>query len=90
MLELKRVDLMPMNDAVTAEASMQVYGDPNYLQPLPYFRQRDTFYLLVSRKLQGGHELIERFNEVLAEARASGHYDKLVPGALPRLPRCDR
>ena len=90
MLELKRVDLMPMNDAVTAEASMQVFGDPNYLQPLPYFRQRDTFYLLVSRKLQGGHELIERFNEVLAEARASGHYDKLVPGALPRWPRCDK
>ena len=90
LLELKRVDLMPMNDAVTADASMQVFGDPNYLQPLPYFRQRDTFYLLVSRKAPDGRELIERFNEALAASRASGHYDKLVPGTQPRLLRCDK
>ncbi|WP_421252083.1 substrate-binding periplasmic protein [Aeromonas sp. 600724] len=90
LLERKRVDLMPMNDAVTAAASMQVFGDPNYLQPLPYFRQRDTFYLLVSRKMQNGRELIERFNEALAAARASGHYDQLVPWGQPRLLRCEQ
>ncbi|WP_236347677.1 substrate-binding periplasmic protein [Aeromonas veronii] len=90
LLELKRVELMPMNDAVTADASMQVFGDPNYLQPLPYFRQRDTFYLLVSRKMQNGRELIERFNEALAAARASGHYDQLVPWGQPRLLRCEQ
>ncbi|UDN23454.1 substrate-binding periplasmic protein [Aeromonas veronii] len=90
LLERKRVDLMPMNDAVTADASMQVFGDPNYLQPLPYFRQRDTFYLLVSRKMQNGRELIERFNEALAAARASGHYDQLVPWGQPRLLRCEQ
>ncbi len=90
LLELKRVELMPMNDAVTADASMQVFGDPNYLQPLPYFRQRDTFYLLVSRKMQNGRELIERFNDALAAARASGHYDQLVPWGQPRLLRCEQ
>ncbi len=90
LLERNRVDLMPMNDAVTADASMQVFGDPNYLQPLPYFRQRDTFYLLVSRKMQNGRELIERFNEALAAARASGHYDQLVPWGQPRLLRCEQ
>lgn len=79
LLKRKRVDLMPMNDAVTADASMQVFGDPNYLQPLPYFRQSDVFYLLVSRNFPGGQELIERFNEALAAARASGRYDTLVP-----------
>lgn len=89
MLELKRVDLMPMNDAVTADASMAVFGDPHHLQSLPYFRQSDTFYLLVSRQVPGGIELIERFNEALAAARASGYYDKLVPREQPRVLRCE-
>ena len=88
MVALKRVELMPMNDAVTADASMQIFGDPNYLQPLPYFRQTDSFYLMVSRKAPDGRELIERFNEALAASRASGHYDKLVPRSMPRSPRC--
>ncbi|MGL4250288.1 MAG: substrate-binding periplasmic protein [Aeromonas sp.] len=88
LLALKRVDLMPMNDAVTADASMQVFGDANYLQPLPYFRQADTFYFVVSRKWQGGRELVERFNEALAASRASGHYDKLVPRSIARSSHC--
>lgn len=78
LLERKRVDLLPMNETVVADASMKVFGDPHYLQVLPYFRQNDTFYLIISRRYPGGRELMDKFNEALAAVRASGRYEQLV------------
>lgn len=78
LLVRQRVDLITMNDAVMADASMVEFGDPCYLQPLPYFRETEALYLIVSRKLSGGADLIQRFNSALATAHASGSYDELV------------
>ncbi|WP_323930112.1 substrate-binding periplasmic protein [Aeromonas veronii] len=81
LLDRKRIDLLPMNETVTRDASRQLFGDPCHLQALPHFRQSDTFYLVISRQYPEAANLLERFNHALAAARADGRYDKLVSRA---------
>lgn len=78
LLDRKRVDLLPMNETVTRDASRQLFGNPCHLQALPQFRQSDTFYLIISRHYPGATTLLERFNHALAAARADGRYDQLI------------
>ncbi|MFB2862876.1 substrate-binding periplasmic protein [Aeromonas sp. MdU4] len=86
LLVRHRVDLVTMNDAVMADASLQEFGDPCYLQMLPYYRETEPLYLIVSRRVTEGPMLLTRFNKALAAARTSGRYDELVQGAHGR--RC--
>ena len=78
LLDRKRVDLLPMNETVTRDASRKLFGEPCHLLALPYFRQSDTFYLIISRHYPDAARLLERFNYALAAARADGRYDQLV------------
>lgn len=80
LLARQRVDLVTMNDAVMADASMQEFGDPCFLQILPYYRETESLYMIVPRRLADGPTLLKRFNKALAAARASGRYDELVLG----------
>ena len=80
LLARQRVDLITMNDAVMADASLQAFGDPCHLQPLPYFREAEALYLIVSRKLPDGADVVRRFNSALATLHANGSYDELVGG----------
>lgn len=81
LLARQRVDLITMNDAVMADASQQEFGDPCYLQPLPYFRETEALYLIVSRQIADGSEVIKQFNRALARVHANGSYDELVGGS---------
>lgn len=81
LLDRKRIDLLPMNETVTRDASRQLFGDPCHLQALPHFRQSDTFYLIISKQYPEAASLLERFNHALAAARADGRYDQLVSRA---------
>ncbi|WP_374867918.1 substrate-binding periplasmic protein [Aeromonas sp. MdU4] len=81
LLARQRVDLVAMNDAVMADVSMQEFGDPCYLQLLPYFRQLDVLYLIVSRRVPDGPALLDRFNNALAASRSDGSYQDLMLGS---------